>query len=191
MRVFRLVATPVLLLGLLAFLVWGASWGWRNLTAPIPEPEPTPCVTMTAAAVTPATVSVRVLNGGFTSGLAYREAQRLEGVGFTVIRTGNTDERITTTLIRGGEENMPGMQLVASYFAGATIEPDGRVDGTIDVMVGSEFEGPGPEPLTEIAAGEDGTYCAPPSPSPSVSGSEAPASPEGTPPVEETPAEEG
>ena len=36
-------------------------------------------------------VSVRIFNGGFTSGLANREARRLTEVGFKVIRVDNTD----------------------------------------------------------------------------------------------------
>ena len=72
MRVFRLIATPVLLLGLLGFLAWGASWGWQNLTAPAPSPPPTPCVNQSASAVTASNVSVRVFNGGFQAGLATR-----------------------------------------------------------------------------------------------------------------------
>ncbi len=176
MRIFRLVATPVLLLGLLAFLVWGASWGWRNLTAPLPTPEPTPCVTETVEVVTPANVHLRVYNGGFTSGLATRQAQRLEAAGFVVVRTGNTDERIKGTVIRGNKTDDPAVQLVASYFKDATVEYDERVDGTVDVLVGSEFAGNGESPLPQVET-STGTVCVPPSPAPSDSVSPPQASP--------------
>lgn len=178
MRIFRLIATPVLLLGLLALLAWGAFWGWRNLTAPLPTPEPTPCVVVTKDPVTAADVYVRVFNGGFTSGLAYREAQRLEQAGYNIIRTGNTDERIKGTIIRANESNQTGVRLVASQFKDATIEYDDRVDGTVDVMVGTEFAGPGEKPLFQVSSG-DGTICIPPAPTPSATAASSPtASPE-------------
>ncbi|TRY17829.1 LytR family transcriptional regulator [Tessaracoccus rhinocerotis] len=170
MRIFRLIATPVLLLGLLAFLVWGAFWGWRNLTAPLPTPEPTPCVTVTTDTVTVADVSVRVYNGGFTSGLARRQASRLEDLGFNVIRVGNTDERVSGTVIRGNEVNVPAKRLVMSSFTGATFENDDRVDGTVDVLLGSDFGGetdPETEQIYQVSSG--GSVCLPPSPEPTDS----------------------
>lgn len=169
MRIFRLIATPVLLLGLLAFLVWGAFWGWRNLTAPLPTPEPTPCVVVTQDLVTVYDVSVRVYNGGFTSGLARRQASRLEDAGFNVVRVGNTDERVSGTVVRGNVDNEPARRLVMSYFMDPVFENDDRVDGTIDVYLGSDFAGEGGEPYTQVSSGEGGTVCLPPSPEPTDS----------------------
>lgn len=106
MRIFRLVATPVILLGLLGLLIWGALWGWRELVAPFPSPSPTPCVVQSAEAVTPAQVTVRVFNGGFTTGLATSEGQRLTEAGFKVTKVTNTDERIKGTIVRGNESDL-------------------------------------------------------------------------------------
>lgn len=174
MRIFRLIATPLLLLGLLGLLVWGAFWGWRNLTAPLPTPEPTPCVTVSAELVTVADVSVRVFNGGFTSGLASRVGTRLEEAGFNVIKVDNTEERVTSgVIVRTSEDNVPGVRLVSSYFQDPTIEYDDRVDGTVDVLLASEEPVAGTEPLFQVSSGEDGTTCVPPdatmSPSPEAS----------------------
>lgn len=165
MRLFRLIATPIVLLVLLGLLLWSASWGWRNLTAPLPTPDPTPCVTQPVDVVTPDKVSVRVLNGGFTSGLAGQASGRLETAGFKIVTVGNTDERVTSTVIRGNAENDAALQLTASYFNGATIEHDDRVDGTIDVFVGSDFGGYGEGPLTETTS-NTGNLCVPPTPEP-------------------------
>lgn len=173
MRIFRLIATPVLLLGLLAFLVWGAFWGWRNVTAPLPTPEPTPCVVITQELVTVTDVSVRVYNGGFTSGLARRQASRLEEVGFKVVRVGNTDERVSGTVVRGNSDNVPAQRLVMSYFKDATFENDDRVDGTMDVLLGSDFAGEGEEPLYRVSTGSEGTICLPSSPEPTEGASPA------------------
>lgn len=160
MRIFRLIATPVLLLGLLLLLIWGAFWGWSNLTAPLPPPEPTPCVTEEVDAVKPEHVYVRVYNGGFTSGLAYRESQRLEQDGFHIVTTGNTDERITETIIRANKDSEPGVELVESRFKDATVEYDDRIDGTIDILVGSDFGGKGKKPKKKVET--EGTICIPP-----------------------------
>lgn len=162
MRIFRLIATPLLLLGLLGLLIWGAFWGWQNLTAPLPKPEPTPCVTVSSELVTVSNVSVRVYNAGFTSGLANRVGTRLKEAGFNVIRVENTDERVTSgVLIRMSETNKPAEQLVTSYFADPTIEYDDRVDGTVDILLASEEPAPGEAPLVEVPSGEAGTICVP------------------------------
>lgn len=176
MRLFRLIATPIVLLALLGLLLWAGSWGWRELTAPIPTPEPTPCVTQPVDMVTPANVSVRVLNGGFTGGLAGKASKHLESAGFTILTVGNTDERIKTTVIRGNIQNDAALELTASYFSGAMVEYDQRVDGTIDVLVGSEFAGFGEGPLLENPS-DTGKLCVPPTPQPSPVPSSPAASP--------------
>lgn len=170
MRHFRMIATPILLLALLAFLIWGASWGWKNLTAPLPSPSPTPCVTKDAQVVTPAQVSVNVLNGGFTSGLAGRVALHLKNNGFHVIRTSNTDERVAETVIRGSKDSQPALELLKSHFKESKIEHDDRVDGSVDVLVGTTYLGVEPNPLPEVEA-PGGVVCEFVSESPKPSGS--------------------
>lgn len=163
MRIFRLVATPILLLGLLGFLVWGAFWGWKSLTSPLPSPSPTPCVTTTPKAVVITDVAVRVFNGGFQSGLAHRVSTQLRDAGMRVIKTDNTEERIKGTVLRTNESSPQLLRLVASYFKDAKVEYDDRIDGTIDVLVGSDFQGFGDKPLKSVTAGK--TLCVMPTPS--------------------------
>ena len=177
MRIFRLIATPILLLGLLALLLWGATWGWKALTEPLPSPSPTPCVTTSAAVVTTADVALRVFNGGFTSGLANRVKTDLEEAGFTVIKVDNTEERVVGTVIRANEREATQVRLVASYFVEPQIDYDTRVDGTIDVLVGTDFAGMAESPFVQVEP-PDGQVCRVPSPSPSV-----PVSPSPTPPA--------
>ncbi len=168
MRTFRLVATPVILLGLLGILLWAASWGWKSLTAPLPTPPPTPCVTREASTVTPASVTVQVYNGGFTSGLANKVGDRLKKAGFVIAKKSNTDERVTKTIIRGNARDEAQLQLVASYIDSATIQHDDRVDGTVDVLVGTQFTTFAPSPKTQVPA-NGGNICVPASPKPSAS----------------------
>lgn len=167
MRVFRLLATPALLIGLLIFLIWGANLGWNALTAPLPTPPPTPCVTQRVSTLTPNQVTVLVYNGGFTSGLGSKVSQALKTAGFEVAKTTNTKERVTKTVIRSGENNTDAAKLVASYLNDATVETDSRINGTVDVLVGSDFTGLTESGLTEVPV-DSGTICLAPSPSPSA-----------------------
>ena len=181
MRIFRLIATPLLLLGLLGLLVWGSFWGWRNLTAPLPTPEPTPCVTVATELVNVTDISVRVYNAGFTSGLANRVKTQLSEAGFNVVKVDNTEERVTKgVIVRTSEDNQPGVRLVSSYFSEVEVEYDDRVDGTVDVLLASEWGDFGTEPLYQVSSGRDGITCVPPGASPSPSPSVAPASPSPT-----------
>ena len=190
MRIFRLIATPVILLGLLGLLIWGANWGWKALLEPLPSPSPTPCVMENTEMMNPTHVSVRVFNGGFTGGLANRESRRLTEAGFKVIRIDNTEERIRGTVIRANENQKNGhVRLVKSYFKEPVIEYDDRVDGTVDVMIGTDFLGANdgtdpnntPPNLFQITA-PDGQVCVVPQPSVSPSPSPSPS-----PTVEQTP----
>lgn len=167
MKTFRLIATPVLLLTLVGVLIWGASWGWKELTAPFPTPTPTPCVVKPLEVLKPKNVRVNVFNGGFTTGLANRESNRLKKAGFTVLKASNTDEAIRGTIIRGNQQQNPEMlEMVASYYKDAAIEDDRRVQGTIDVLIGTDFQGEGDKPIKKLEV-TSGEVCVPaPSPSP-------------------------
>lgn len=165
-RVFRALVTPVTLLVLLGVLLYGAWWGYKSFTAEPPAPEPTPCVTHAAKVLKSTDVSVRVLNGGFTSGLAGKVSANLKAKGFKILRTGNTDERIKGTVIVGKDAASPEVKLLLGVFPKSEARPDGRVDGTVDVLVGSEFAGINDNAAKEIAV-PGGTVCLPASPSPS------------------------
>jgi len=160
-RYVRLFATPVILLGLLGFLLWGGWWGYKNLMAPIPERPLIPCVTKSVGpSLKSKDVQVRVLNGGYRTGLAGQVGTTLKAAGFNVIRTGNTDERIKATVIVGASADNPEVKLVLSYFKKATVRPDGRADHTVDVLVGNAFGGMNPSAKPSIAV-PDGQACLP------------------------------
>ena len=96
--------------------------------------------------------------------------------GFTVIKVDNVEERITSPLVRGNKREEPSMTLVASHYENATLEFDDRVDGTVDLLLGSEKPEPVKKPLTKVET--DGNLCVMPtttaSPSPSPSASQEP-----------------
>lgn len=174
MRSFRTFGTPILLLLLVGLLFWGARWGFNNLTKPLPTPEPTPCVTQSTDMVRPADVVVRIYNGGYTAGLGERVRAHFEEAGFQTRQASNTEEAIVTTMIRTGQAQKDGAELVKSHFKDATVELDDRVDGYIDIYVGTEYSGFNEEPMGEVPA-SNGQWCAvaSPSPSPSASGDNA------------------
>ena len=119
MRIFRLIATPVILLGLLGLLAWGALWGWKALTAPIPSPSPTPCVTQTVETLTGQSVYVRIFNAGFTTGAAGRLRDALESRAFNVIRIdGRIDGTFDVYLPTDGVEMA---ETPASQIAGGEV----------------------------------------------------------------------
>ncbi|MBB1482753.1 LytR C-terminal domain-containing protein [Tessaracoccus sp. MC1865] len=175
MRIFRLIATPVILLGLLGFLGWGFLWGWRELTAPLPTTPPTPCVTEATEFVNPTMVFVHVYNGGFTSGLARRIGTQLTDGGYNVVSVDDTEETIKETVIRGNKDQYPAMRLLMSNFIDPKIEYDDRIDGTLDVLVGTAWQGYAPtEQIIYQVSSAGGSICRPPvatdesaSPSPS------------------------
>ena len=91
----------------------------------------------------------------------------LKTAGFEVAKTTNSKERVTKTIIRSGENNTDAAKLVASYLKDPTLETDSRVEGTVDIMVGSDFTDLTESGLTEIPV-ESGTIYLAPSPSPSA-----------------------
>lgn len=162
MRIFRLIATPVILLGLLGLLAWGALWGWKALTAPIPSPSPTPCVTQTVETLTGQSVYVRIFNAGFTTGAAGRLRDALESRAFNVIRIDNVEEKIEKVTIRGNtKQNAAALRLLTLQFVPETyvVEDDGRIDGTFDIYLPTD----GIEiPETPAAQTGEGVVCVPP-----------------------------
>lgn len=168
MREFwRAVATPLVLLALLGVLILGGYWGFQNVIKPVPAKAPQSCVTQNIGKVlTPKDVTVRVYNGGRTSGLAGKVGAALKAKGFKVPVTSNTEERVRTTIILGGKADNPEVLLVAAHFVKATIRADKRVDGTVDVLVGTEFGGMAAKPPASVPL-PNGSACLPsPSPTP-------------------------
>ena len=176
-RYVRLFGTPITLLLLLAFLAYGAWWGFRNVMAPVPGSTPAPCVTQKVGKnLSTSQVSVRVLNGGTTVGLAGRVSAQLTNVGFKVLSTGNTSDVVTSTVVVGASKDAPEVKLVLGFFKGAKVRADKRTDGTVDVMVGDNFGGFNAKAHRQISV-PGGTACLPP---PSPSGTPSSAQPSAT-----------
>lgn len=160
-RYVRMFGTPITLLVLVLLLVYGAKWGYRNVMAPPPAEPLVPCVTQKVGPnLTTKQVTVRVFNGGRRTGLAGKVAANLKAKGFVIKQTANTDERVTTTRIVGADPASPEVKLVAGFFKGATVSGDGRVDHTVDVLVGNPTTGFNAAAATSIAV-PGGQVCLP------------------------------
>ena len=126
-----------------------------------PEAPATPSETAAPETVTPAEVAVAVLNGSGVSGLASSTAAALAAEGYRVASTGNADNNeYTGTEIRYAAGDQALANTLAASVPGATIaEADEPTPGTLELVLGSNFNGVGqpvtaPEPA-EVVTGED------------------------------------
>jgi LCP family protein required for cell wall assembly len=126
-----------------------------------PEPQPAPTDTAAPETVAPAEVSVAVYNGSGISGLAASAAAALEAEGYLVASTGNADSpEYSATEIRyaAGDQALANT-LAASIPGATTAEAEEPAPGTLELVLGSNFNGVGaavttPEPVVPVE-GED------------------------------------
>ncbi len=135
---------------------------FANLSATAETPA-SAAPTTAPVTVDPSEVSVAVFNGSGIAGEAATAASQLEAAGYTVASTGNADStRYTATEIRyaAGDEALAAT-LAASVPGATTAQVDDVDAGTIQLVLGSDFNGVGQAlstPETTAAApvaGED------------------------------------
>jgi LCP family protein required for cell wall assembly len=114
-----------------------------------PSPAPTPTATSSAPAgaqrptVPPNKITVRVLNGVGTPGLARKAAGQLRAAGFgTVVvpGTAKTTGR-KTTVIQYGPARADSAKTLAAAIPGARLKRSTSIGDTIQVIVGSSWKG--------------------------------------------------
>ncbi|WP_308279731.1 LCP family protein [Phycicoccus mangrovi] len=127
--------------------------------------------------VSPDEITVQVLNGAGTSGLASQDAAILEAQGFTVSGTGNAPDARTGTLVEYSTGHEEAARTVAAAFPGAKVEEATGLGKTVRVTLG-----PGAENPVEV----ENRVGSEPLPTPSVTAA-APA-PSATPTLETRPA---
>ncbi|HRA75772.1 MAG TPA: LytR C-terminal domain-containing protein [Propionicimonas sp.] len=142
-EVIRVLKTPLTMILLLAFVGYGAYWGYQHATAPTASRTATPCVmTDVGGELTTRSVTIRVLNGGDRNNLAKTMSLSLRAFGFTIARVNNTTEKVEKTVIVGPAEDDPQVSLLHGFFPDATVQVDGRTDGVIDVLLGNKTTDP-------------------------------------------------
>jgi hypothetical protein len=175
-QVIRVIKTPVTLIILLAMLGYGAMWGYQHVTMPDNRKVQTCVMTDVGENLTPERVTVRVLNGGESGGLAKLMAGFLRAHGFRAPSYNNSNERVPNTVVVGNSVDDPEVKLLLGFFTGSTARGDERADHSVDVIMGDKdthIENPvasipvsGPVCLPAIAAS---TVSATPTPTTSAS----------------------
>lgn len=155
-RVIRAIKTPVTLLLLLALVYLGARWGWDAARAPIPPRPPKPCVVKEIGPeLKPEHVYVAVYNGSETNGLAKRVGSILSADGFKVFKRVNAERHdYPNSVVVGHSEDSPEVKLVRLAFQGIEFRADGRIDHTVDVIIGAQQPTPAESPKLTVALPE-------------------------------------
>jgi LCP family protein required for cell wall assembly len=111
--------------------------------------------------VDPSEVSVAVLNGSGTSGLAADAEADLEAAGFPVPSTGNADssDYVQTEIRHAAGDEALAATLAAAVPGAVTTVSDDATPGTVQLILGSDFNGVGQAtsapPAAEPAAGDE------------------------------------
>jgi LCP family protein required for cell wall assembly len=115
--------------------------------APTSPAAPTPAKT-----VAPSAVSVQVLNGTTTSGLAAKAGGALTAAGFTVAGTGNADtlDYSATEIRFAAGDDARAATLAAKIPGATTTQKSGVTPGTVQLVLGSNFQGVG-QPVAAAA----------------------------------------
>lgn len=160
-RLVRALKTPVTMLLLLAFVVAAGNWALNAATAPVPPRPPEPCVmTDVGEELTPDEVTVRVLNGTETNGLASRYGAILRADGFRVIKRGNAPTSdVATSHLVGVRADSPEVVLLRQAFKDIEVVEDGRADHSVDFVIGAQFNGWADRPDLRLAV--SGEVCLP------------------------------
>jgi hypothetical protein len=161
-RIFRVVRTPITLLLLLGVLSYGAWWGYTNVIQDVPKQQAAPCVdqTLSKGLLKSSQVSLKVFNGGDRKGLAGDVGRALRAKGFKVTQTRNTVEKIEKTVIVGANVKDPEVLFVKTFLKDAIVRDDGRVDHSVDVLVGNRYGGFNKDAKTTYRV-KAGTVCLP------------------------------
>jgi LCP family protein required for cell wall assembly len=85
-------------------------------------------------------VHVQVLNASGRSGLAARTSQELQDAGFSVGSPGNASAQGSTT-IRYASDQAAAARTLAAVVPGATLSEDDSVGDTVQLVLGSDFDG--------------------------------------------------
>ncbi len=90
----------------------------------------------------PDAVEVNVYNATSRPGLAANTAAGLRNRGFTVLDIDNAppeDLVVEAAQIRASVADSPQVRLLVQHVPGAVVVADGRLDGTVDLVIGDAF----------------------------------------------------
>jgi LCP family protein required for cell wall assembly len=136
--------------------------------AAAPEPAaaaPTP----QGPTVPPSSITVDVLNGTGTTGLAATVADLLRGAGFTVGAIGNEPGTVNESVVRYGPDLLEQARTVAAAVPGAVLQPSDSIGATVQLVIGPGYSTvvpvtvvpAAPEPPAETTAPAEPSAAAP------------------------------
>jgi LCP family protein required for cell wall assembly len=86
--------------------------------------------------VPPSSVTVDVLNGTGTTGLAATVADLMRTQGFTVGAVGNESGTVNESVVRYGPDVLEQARTVAAAVPGAVLQPSDAIGGTVQLVIG-------------------------------------------------------
>jgi hypothetical protein len=89
--------------------------------------------------VPPSEITLDVLNGTGTTGLAASVADELQAQGFGVGDVGNEPGTVNGTIVRHGPEAAERARTVAAAVPGATLEPSSSIGDSVQLVLGPGF----------------------------------------------------
>jgi hypothetical protein len=128
-----------------------------SLTAPPAASTSSAAPTSSAPPVSPGSVTVSVLNGSGIPGAAATAATALSTAGFEAGSGGNADPTDTTT-VRHASGDDAAAALVAEQVPGAALAVDDSLPaGTVQLVIGSDYNGIGEAVTAQAPADTDGS----------------------------------
>ncbi|WP_182112313.1 MULTISPECIES: LytR C-terminal domain-containing protein [unclassified Actinotalea] len=171
----------------------------REFSTPPPDAgaaalPPPPCPPEGTLPVQYNTVTINVLNGAGTSGLAGSTRDALTARGFAVLTAGNYPAKLPgTAQITFGEAGLAAAYTLAAHVTTPTLVLDQRADASVDLVLGQEFGSlvESNAVVLDQAAPLTGVAGCVPLEEARAAALPAPAAPEEAPAEGEAPAEEG
>ncbi|WP_240619445.1 LCP family protein [Blastococcus sp. TF02-8] len=135
--------------------------------APQPAPEqPTGPAPLTVA---PGAITVDVLNGTGTTGLAGTVAEALRGQGFGVGTVGNEEGTVNETVVRFGPGAEEQARTVAAAVPNSVLRPSDAVGAAVQLVIGPGYSSVVPVQVGAPVAADPGPETTPADPQPEVS----------------------
>src|SRR3954471_3359081 len=111
-------------------------------------------------AADPADVTVGVLNGSGVTGAAAEAADALSAAGFVASSDGNADATDVTTISHAAGDDARAAAVAAQVPGAAVTVDDSLAEGTVQLVLGSDYNGIGTAVTAPVASTTDGTYAA-------------------------------
>lgn len=137
--------------------LWDSIINDKPQPAPGSSPAPKPTNVLTVA---PEEVTVRVVNGVGTGGLAGTVGKALTGVGFSTVEPTNAGRTATTT-VRYAPDRAEEAKTLAAAVPGAVLQPDAGT--SLDLVIGANYNG-----VKRVKPGDPATAKAAAAPKPST-----------------------